>query len=101
MDGFIILFLFSIAVIIIVGVFRYIDKKKLKEVASKNASYPFEYLNDPTDPRSTISSLNPLGPNWPGEDNLFRDRHNRSASPETQSSAAINIIQNIEKIELD
>jgi len=101
MDGFFILFLINIAVIITIVVFRYIGKKNLKEVASKNASYPFEYLNDPTDHRSTMSSLNPLGPNWPGEDNLFRDRHNRSASPETQSTAAINIIQNIEKTEFD
>ena len=87
MDGFFILLLFSAATIIVVGVFRYIGKKNLKEVASKNASHPFEYLNDPTDPKSIISPLNPGGPNWAGEENLFRDDHNHSASPDEQSSA--------------
>jgi len=79
MDGFFILFLIILASVIITAVVRCIGKYKSKEVVLKN--FHSDYLNDPADPRSIISPLNPVGPNWVGEDNLFRDRHNRSVSP--------------------
>jgi len=100
MDGFFVIFLFVVAVIIIGGVFRCIRKKDMKEVVSKkyynHASHLFDYQNDPNDPKNILSPSNPAGPNWVGQYN--GDRHNRSASPEAQSSDAKNINQNIEKI---
>lgn len=89
MDGFFILFLIILASVIITAVVRCIGRYKSKEVVLKN--FHSDYLNDPADPRSIISPLNPVGPNWVGEDNLFRDRHNTTSNPEEQSSTINNI----------
>lgn len=97
MDGFFIVFLIAASVIITAGVFRCIGKNKSKKVVLKNLH--FDYLNDPTDPRSIISPLNPVGPNWGGEENLFRDRHNTTSNHEEQSSSIKNIYRDNERVQ--
>ncbi|NTU72954.1 hypothetical protein HGB07_02140 [Candidatus Roizmanbacteria bacterium] len=84
MDAFIVIFLFIAVVILVIAVFRYFGKKTIKKVPPNpyrnHSIHLFDYQNDPNDHRNLLNPGNPIGPNWVGKNNLFRDRHNHIAN---------------------
>lgn len=71
-----------LAIVVILLILHFVFGKKFKY---RKGSHLNEF-NDPNDQRHILNPSNPAGPNWVGEDNLFRDRHNRIADSENPSS---------------